>query len=245
MLAFTQEKMMPTVLMEQCTEPAEDASSANTPKKSLFVATSLATWSTANPQWFARDFQINDTVYRRLDPEYYAWLRSRMVFAKKAASAGQFPPSAFENLRLRFNAVHEWAVGHFGEAALLAAARGFRSSGYDPPAVDDEGRHVPLPAARKSAGEHIPEEAITVVDGIAECAQSLGWKRERLYGIESGSIFDQRRGLVSHLMLGDRIGEVTLQSIEIVRAEPVEVRHRFYNPDVDQPWVKRIDVEKK
>ena len=235
---------MPTVLTEQCAESAQDASSADTPKY-LFVATSLATWSTANPQWFARDFQINDTVYRRLDPEYYAWLRSRMVFAKKAASAGQFPPSAFENLRLRFNAVHEWAVGHYGEAVLLSAVRGFRSSGYDPPAVDDEGRHVPLPAARKSAGEHIPEEAITVVDGIAECAQSLGWKRERLYGIESGSIFDQRRGLVSHLMLGDRIGEVTLQSIEIVRAEPVEVRHRFYNPDVDQPWVKRIDVEKK
>ena len=244
MLAFIQEKMMPTVLMEQCTEPAEDALPANTPK-SLFVTTSLATWSTANPQWFARDFQINATVYRRLDPEYYAWLRSRMVVAKKAASAGHFPPSAFEGLRLRFNAVHEWAVGNFGDAVLLSAVRGFRSSGYDLPVADDEGRHVPVPAARKSAGEQIPAEAITVVDSIVECAQSLGWKRERLYGIGSGSIFDHRRGLVSHLMLGDRIGEVTLQSIEIVRAEPVEVRHRFYNPDVDQPWVKRMDVEKK
>ena len=49
------------------------------------------------------------------------------------------------------------------------------------------------------------------------------------------------RGLVCFLKPGDRIGEVTLQSIEIIHPLPSEVRHRFYNPDVDQPWVKKID----
>ena len=107
---------MSTVLTEQCAQSAEDAPSGDSPG-CLFVSTSLATWTTANPEQFARDFQINDTVYRRLDPEYYAWLRSRMVVAKKAATAGHLPPAAFEELRVRFNAVHEWAVEHFGEDA--------------------------------------------------------------------------------------------------------------------------------
>ena len=78
---------MTTVSTEQCAKSAEDAPSGDSPG-CLFVSTSLATWTTANPEQFARDFQINDTVYRRLDPEYYAWLRSRMAVAKKAATAG-------------------------------------------------------------------------------------------------------------------------------------------------------------
>src|SRR5581483_4846942 len=106
--------------------PEKCAPSAPVASGSLFVATSLHVWSTSEPHRFARDFQINDTVYRRLDPEYYAWLRSRMVLAKKAATAGQLDAAAFEDLRVRFNAVHEWAVKHLGEGQLLAAARAFR-----------------------------------------------------------------------------------------------------------------------
>ena len=92
---------MSVAVLEPC------AISAPAAPGSLFVATSLHVWSTAEPDRFARDFQINDTVYRRLDPEYYAWLRSRMVLAKKAAAAGHLDAAAFEDLRLRFNAVHE------------------------------------------------------------------------------------------------------------------------------------------
>ena len=135
---------MTTVLTEQCAKSAEDAPSGDSPG-CLFVSTSLATWTTANPEQFARDFQINDTVYRRLDPDYYAWLRSRMVVAKKAATAGHLPPAAFEELRVRFNAVHDWAVEHFGEDELLAAVRTFRAGDYKPPVAEDEGRHVPVP----------------------------------------------------------------------------------------------------
>ena len=35
----------------------------------LFVSTSLAQWETTEPHRIARDSQIDDTVYRRLDPE--------------------------------------------------------------------------------------------------------------------------------------------------------------------------------
>jgi hypothetical protein len=204
------------------------------------VATSLHVWFTGEPDRFARDFQIDDTVYRRLDSEYYAWLRSRMVLAKKAATTGQLDAAAFEDLRVRFNAVHQWAVEHFGEDELLAAVRGFRSSAYDPPVAEDESRHVPVPAARKPAADDIAAETMALVDSIREQAISLGWKSQRLYA-SGGRIFGPDRGIVCFLKPGDRIGEVTLQSIEIIHPLPSEVRHRFYNPDVAQPWVKKID----
>ena len=129
----------------------------------LFVSTSLATWTTANPEQFARDFQINDTVYRRLDPEYYAWLRSRMVAAKKAATTGHLDAAAFEDLRVRFNAVHAWAVEHFGEAQLLAAVRTFRACDYKPPLPEEFDCMKPSGAnpleAQPRSRTHRPREA--------------------------------------------------------------------------------------
>ena len=231
---------MTTVLTEQCAKSAEDPPSGDSPG-CLFVSTSLATWTTANPEQFARDFQINDTVYRRLDPDYYAWLRSRMAVAKKAATAGHLPPAAFEDLRVRFNAVHEWAVERFGEDELLAAVRTFRSGDYKPPGGRGRRPRTSRCRARaKTAADDISPEAMALVDSISEQALSLGWKRQRLYAAGGGRIFAPDRGLVCFLKPGDRIGEVTLQSIEIIHPLPSEVRHRFYNPDVDQPWVKKI-----
>ena len=206
--------------------------------KTLFVTTSLEVWATDEPERFARDFQINDTVYRRLDPEYYAWLRSRMAVAKKAATAGHLEAPAFEELRVRFNAVHDWAIQHFGEDGLLNAVRALRAGEYNPPVAEDEQWRVPAPIERKSAGNHVSSDAVALVDGIAENAIAIGWKRERLYRTGCG-FFDPRRGLVCDVKPGDRIGEVTLQSIEIIHALPTEVRHRFYNPDVEQPWEHR------
>lgn len=204
----------------------------------VFVSTSLEVWSTDEPERFARDFQINETAYRRLDSEYYAWLRSRMVLAKQAAIAGQIDAAAFEDLRVRFNAVHEWALNKLGEEQLLEAVRTLRASEYKPPVPEDESRPVQVPL-RKSGANHISPEAVALVDAISERALALGWKRERLYASGKGT-FDPCRGLVCYLKPGDRIGEVTAQSIEIIHRLPSEVRHRFYNPDVDQPWIKRI-----
>ena len=211
----------------------------------LFVSTSLAVWSTDEPDRFARDFQINDTVYRRLDPEYYAWLRSRMVIAKRATTAGQIDTVSFEALRVRFNAVHDWAVENLGEDQLLAAVRTLRAADYVPPAPEDDGPRVPVPPGRKSGSDRIAPEVTAMVDAIREQALVLGWQYERLYAVGNHSIFDPRRGLICFLKVGDRIGEVTRQSIEMIGPPPNEVRQRFYNPDVDQPWIKRIEPGKK
>lgn len=77
-------------------------------------------------------------------------------------------------------------------------------------------------------------------DRQIDLALSLGWKRERLYGVGNGRLFSPNRGLVSFLKEGDCLGAVTLQSIEIIGPPPSEVRQHFYNPDVDQPWIRRI-----
>jgi hypothetical protein len=54
-----------------------------------------------------------------------------------------------------------------------------------------------------------------------------------------------RYGLVCYIGAEHRIGEVTRQSIELIGPPPMEMRTRFYNPDVEQPWIIRINREEK
>jgi hypothetical protein len=44
---------------------------------------------------------------------------------------------------------------------------------------------------------------------------------------------------VCYLKAGDRIGDVTAHSVEIILSN--NIRQRFYNPNVDHPWIKRVD----
>jgi len=208
------------------------------PWTSLFVSTSLDTWLADNPELFARDVQINDTAYRRLDPEYYAWLRSRMNLAKLAAGAGRLSPDAFEELRQKFNAVHEWAVEHFSEAALQDAIRNLDARIYAPPVAED---YRPVRAVR--AAETFAAEAVAMVDQIRDQALALGWTMESLYGTGNATraLFGKACGLAGLLKPTHRIGEVTRQSIEIIL--PNGARQRFYNPDVEQPWIGRVKSE--
>lgn len=207
----------------------------------LFVSTALGPWTTDQPKVFARDVQINDTAYRRLDSEYYAWLRARMNLARSAHQAGQIDGDAYDELRSKFNTVHEWALEHFGERRLADAVRSLDARDYQPPVAEPD---TPPRSQDKGNGDAdgLPE-SIAKVDAICERALELGWKRERLYGTGHGRLFSQDHGLVSSLRPGDRIGEVSLQSIEIIGPPPTEVRQRFYNPDVDQPWIRRVRPE--
>jgi hypothetical protein len=204
------------------------------PWTSLFVSTSLDTWTTGQPEIFARDVQINDTAYRRLDPEYYAWLRSRMNLAKLAAGAGRLNLDAFDELRDKFNAVHEWAAAHFGEDTLREAVRNLDTRGYAPPVAEPDKPVRPERAAETSASD-----AVAMVDAIRDRALALGWT-EDLLGAAAGSTREplSRRCTLGHLLRpGDQIGEIAPQFIEIVRASGV--RQRFYNPDALQPWIRR------
>jgi hypothetical protein len=201
----------------------------------MYVSTSLQQWQTAEGI-FARDAQINDTAYRRLDPEYYAWLRSKMNLAKMAAAAEQLRRDEFDELRRRFNTMHEWAVAQFGEQELTMAIRDLDARDYTPPVPEAETvRRIPR------TPESSASDAVALVDAISEHALALGWKRERLYGSARDTrLFSQNRSLVSYLKPGGRIGELALQSIELIGPPPDEVLQRFHNPDVDQPWIVKV-----
>ena len=211
----------------------------------LFVSTSLDTWATNQPEAFTRDFQINDTCYRRLDPEYFAWLRGKLALAKEAADLGRIDRAAFDELRSRFQEIEAWALEHFSSRALLAAMRALETRLYRPPQAESEPRRgAPAPPSRED--ERI-SRAVRLVDGIREKALELGWSLERLYRHEG---FHKRpfagvSGLVCYIAAGTRLGEVARQWIEIIGPPPTEVRTRFYNPDVDQPWMVRVGPTKK
>ena len=202
-----------------------------------YVSTALDSWFTERPDVFARDVQIDDIMYRRLDPEYYAWLRSRMILAKAAASAGQIRLAAFEDLRQRFGPIHQWAIEVFGEPVLIAAVRSLEGREYTPPVAEKEQPRTAVPASTDRNVVSVTAESVALVDVIRDRARELGWSNEALYRTRGSLRFPvgSDYGLVCYLKPDDRIGEVVRESIEIVGAN--NVRRRFYNPDVDQPWI--------
>jgi hypothetical protein len=210
----------------------------------LFVSTALDTWVTEHPAAFARDVQIDDIAYRRLDPEYYVWLRSRMMLAKTAASAGQIGVDAFDELRHRFNAIHLWAVEHFGEQTLIAAVRGVSHGEYHPPTPEPEQQRAIVPECSDRNTVLVSPESAALVDAIRDRALALGWTHESLYQTRGSMRFPlgSDYGLICYLKPGDRIGDVTTHSIEVIL--PDNVCQRFYNPNVDQPWIRRVAREK-
>ena len=215
---------------------------AKTTSTHMFVSTALDLWWTDRSEAFTRDFQIDDTVYRRLDPEYFAWLRAKMVAAKEAAVAGRIPLAAFNDLRLRFNAIQQWAIERFGEPALLEAVRWIPDY-YEPPMPEpwERSAHSPSTESETRLPDGISAHAIEMVDAIRDRALSLGWTHDSLYHVPEHrrAAFFLGGGLVCYLREGWRIGEITRQAIELIGPQPHGVRHRFYNPDVEQPWIRR------
>jgi hypothetical protein len=108
----------------------------------LYVATDLATLEIPVAQG-SRDYRddvfADGRFFRRLDPEFYAWLRHKMELARSAFSRGRLPEPTFEDLRTRFNAVHVRALALFGESALLHAVQHLDPKSYPVP-----GTHVDL-----------------------------------------------------------------------------------------------------
>jgi hypothetical protein len=209
-----------------------------------WVSTDLQTIH-PEPTWgLAPDCEINGRCYRKLDPEYFAWLRSRMVEVKSAHQAGQVEAAAFDELRARFNELQEIAIALFGEKALQNAIRASGSADYRPPAADALSGHsgakqpaFPEQAARPDGGRS-RAGAEAAVDAIRNQALALGWTNERLYGRPASDQPGQGGDLVTALLRpGTRIGQITRRWIEIIGPPPHENVLRFYNPDVEQPWV--------
>ena len=234
-------------------------------KTVLYVATNLSCWETNEHRGIWREVVYGRVCYRRLDPEYYAWLRYKMVLAEKAQESGGLDPTAFNGLRTRFNLIHAWAIDRFGEDALLSAVSKFDPKTYSPPMVDivsrSDSRTYPNDDHDSDSStpsidsylfpkdgdwcfaKKVKPSAITKVDAIRDQAISLGWNEQRLY--QNRGLFrfpcGEDYGLICFINDNDRIGEMTRHYIEIIGPPPRENRLRFYNPDVDQPWVKKTE----
>jgi hypothetical protein len=210
----------------------------------LYVSTDLSTWRPQRPEWIAHECQINDRCYRRLDPEYFAWLKLKMHGAKAAGEAGRVPAAVFDELRLRFNDIQVRAIELFGEQRLLNAVRRLDAEKYRPPLPDEFERPKPVGPLSTRIGSESEKltRARRLVDEIQDEALALGWSMDNLYyceGYEEHPI-GRRYGLVCYVSTEEWIGEVTRQSIELIGPPPLEVRSRFYNRDVDQPWLRRV-----
>jgi len=212
----------------------------------LYVATNLETWEAKPPVRLDQDAICEPCGFRRLDPEYYAWLRSRMALAQKGYERGRLPSRQFEDLRNRFNAVHFWAVERFSEQALLEAVRTLDPSRYEPPMVKEPGDpSSPPPHVYPTDGDWpfidpVAAEAVAKVDAIRDRALALGWSEAQLYQNRGRCSFPcgQDYGLVSFLHGDDRLGEITSQFIEII--SPRGSRLRFHSLKVEQPWLRRV-----
>lgn len=215
----------------------------NTTQTALFVATNLETWEAKPPIKTGQDRECEACGFRRLDPEYYAWLHARMTAAQKHYRAGRIPSRRYEELRARFNTVHTWAIERFGEQELLVAIKILDPTRYEPPNVKEEPEPVPpTPHVYPIEGDWIVTQAvlptaITKVNAIREEAMSQGWSEAQLYQNRGRLAFPygQDYGLVCFLDDNDQVGEITRQAIEII--DKWGNKLRFYNLEIDQPWL--------
>ncbi len=103
---------------------------------SSWYATDLSRWEDTNSQILDnRDLVIKEKAYRRLNPEYYSWLRSRMKHAQDKYKQGLLPEAVYNQLRDRFNAMQDDAVQLFGETTLLSALETLEFQSYEPPSL--------------------------------------------------------------------------------------------------------------
>jgi len=214
----------------------------------LYVSTELDSWETSTPEP-DQDEICEACGYRRLDPEYYAWLRHRMAVAQQFRRSGRLSVEQYQLWRTRFNGVHAWALARFGEGVLVAAVEALDPKAYQPPRVQD---WEPMPQSEQAPArahlfpadgdwpftEPVSPEAVAMVDAIRDQALALGWSEAALYQNRGRYRFPVGGdyGLVCFVHADARIREVTERYIEIVNPRGSRLRH--YNRDLPQPWLR-------
>ena len=114
------------------------------PQPAIYVSTGLDIHEIEDARDWPEDMEIDGTLCRRLSPEYFAWLRSRMLTAQAAHKAGKLPEDAWNTLRQRFNAMQELSIRAFGTEHLQEVLQSFPRRTTSPP------RFVPSPRRNPS-----------------------------------------------------------------------------------------------
>ena len=214
------------------------------PPPVYYVATDLdcRKFQTVNCQ----DIDHYGKVYRKLAPEYFAWLRSRMLLARSAHKSGKFNDTDWNILRGRFNDLQEVAIRKFGKDVLEKALKSFDPRAYVIPTV---AKNETVPAQHIYPGDQsykftqaVTHSALTKVNVIRDEAISKGWSEARLYQNQGCFKFPcgQDYGLICFLDNECETGTITKQSIEIKHGAN---SLRFYNTDAEQPWIRKVNNE--
>ncbi len=216
------------------------------PHSELYVAIDLDTWEAPAPLQPDQDTICEPHGYRRLDPEYYAWLRKRMEGARDAVRTGRLAARQFQGLRERFNSLHTWALDRFGEPALYRAVAALDPTWYQPPRVHGFAT-VPPPATHLYPEawpypfvQLVTEGALATVDAVREQALALGWTEAGLYQNRGRLRFagSDDYGVVCYVRPTDQVTGVTAQWIELTNARGS--RGRVYNKAVSQPGARPL-----
>jgi len=214
----------------------------------LFVATDLESRNLKCEEGANRDIEYEGKIYRRLDPQYFAWLRSKMVAAGNAHKAGKLSDNRWNILRELFNRIQKLAIEEFGEDALQEAIRGMNPRTYQVPAIHQEKDWIYPAEEAWKCKQPVTSRAVAKVDAIRDEAMACGWSEARLYQNQGRFRFPcgQDYGLVCFVDEDREIGAVTKQSIEIIHGAntPRPCTLRFHNPDVSQPWLKKVETDK-
>jgi len=194
------------------------------------------------------DVDHNGKTYRRLDPQYLAWLRSRMVAAQAAHRSSKLSTSAWENLRSKYNPILKHAIKKFGNRTLQNMFMEFDPKSYQPPRNMEKAKKLHkrtwiYPEGDWSYMEPVSYEALAKVNAIRDEAISKGWSETKLYQNRGRYRFPfgQDYGLICYVDGKKKIGAIAPQHIEIIH-NPESSRQKvlkFYNPCVPQPWTSK------
>jgi hypothetical protein len=220
--------------------------SQKTVSTDLFVATDLDAQQLGGK---ASDIVHGGKIYRRLSPDYFAWLRSRMQTAQAAFRNKQLLPAKWNALRQRFNFIQEQAIALFGKRALKMACENLDVSQYMPPKIQRTEtaqrwlypKNETLPFAAD-----VDSCAVAKVDAIRIQAMDLGWTEAQLYQNQGRLRFPcgEHYGLICFVR-GDRnISGMTESYIEIIHGAGTSREHvlKFHNSKVSQPWMKNMEA---
>lgn len=100
----------------------------------LYVSTDLCFWGTDAAQATKQDVRRGGRVYRRLDPEYFAWLSGGVDRVAAGFESGAVSRALRDEVVMRFTTVRFWAEREFGTERLAEAVRAFNLVSYVPPA---------------------------------------------------------------------------------------------------------------
>lgn len=226
-------------------------------KMALYVASNLKSFETDSPDLYDTDLVVHETCYRKLEPVYYAWLRHKYILANKASQKGKLSGPEFEKIKKLFQPIRTWAINNFGEQALRKAVSQFNPRIYSAPVLEPEQdkkniltspENVKVDYLYPSEGEwtcskKVSKTALKQVGAIKEKAIRLGWSENRLYQNRGRYRFPygEDYGLVCYLGEEKQIGEIALQHIEIIsNNQHGTSKLKFYNPDLDLPFRKKI-----